>query len=221
MIMLFAWLSQVLYTICFIPQIITNMRNRSASGVSDGLLFGYLNLLAGALFYVFLLDLPLAYKIFVPLQAAAVATLIGQRLWYDDPEEAKQSGALYVGNILLLLAFIPYASSHPIWVGHVGGWALVLFGFLSQAPQIWKVWQTQSVAGFDRRFVLVTFWGSFAELAGALLNHLPMQTILSALRGIVLCTIMLWQFAQYTPQQLTTPRGRGEQGPAHPRRAKH
>ncbi|NDD55846.1 PQ-loop repeat-containing protein [bacterium] len=204
MMSLFAWVSQVLYTVCFLPQIVTNFRAKSGRGMSEYLLLGYLNLLAVTLFYVFLLELPLAYKIFVPLQLTAVLLLIAQRLWYDGPRLAKNLGIMYLVNIALLVGCIPYALENPSLVGNMGGWGNVLFGVLSQSPQAFKVWRERSVMGFDKRFVYMLLAGSLCEFTGAFLCNLPLQTKLTSLRGITFACVFLFQFKLYASARVTS-----------------
>ncbi len=192
-----AWVAYVTYTLCFIPQIITNYRIKSGSGISEFFLFGYLNLHAIFLFYIFLLDLPLPYKFCVPVQLALVLVMIVQRLWYDNAMAAKRMALYYLINIALLLLLIPFALKTPIWFGHLGGWATLGLGYLSQAPQAFKMWRERSVVGFDKTFVYMLLLAGTAEMTGALVGGLPLQTKLAALRVLLFALIFLWQFKCY------------------------
>lgn len=196
-VILCSWVAQIAYTLCFIPQIFTNYRVKCGRGVSEMLLFGYLNLLMFSLFYIFLLDLPMAYKICVPIQLAFVLIMIVQRLWYDAAPLAKTLGMVYLTNLAVVIAAIPFALANPMMIGSIGGWGNVVFGILSQAPQAIKIWQEKSVMGFDKNFVYACFMGGITEFAGALVGALPLQTKISSFRLITFCSVFLWQFKLY------------------------
>jgi uncharacterized protein with PQ loop repeat len=192
-----AWVAYVMYTLCFIPQIITNYRVKSGSAISELFLFGYLNLHAIFLFYIFLLGLPTAYKVCVPVQLSLVLVMILQRLWYDNATAAKRMAIYYLANIALLLLLVPFALENPDWFGNFGGWATLALGYLSQAPQAFKIWRERSVAGFDKTFVYMFLLAGSAEMCGALIGGLPIQTKLAALRVLLFALIFLWQFKLY------------------------
>ena len=192
-----SWIAHVTYTLCFLPQIVTNYRVKSGNAISELFLFGYLNLHAVFLFYVFVFNLPLAYKICVPLQLSLVVVMIAQRLWYDSAVTAKRLAVYYVSNIALLLMLIPVAAGNPALIGNFGGWATVVLGFFSQAPQAFKMWREKSVVGFNKIFVYMMLVAGSAELCGSLVGRLPIQSKLSAIRVILFSCIFLWQFKLY------------------------
>ncbi len=197
-VMMCGWVSQLAYTLCFLPQIATNYRAKSGSGMSDLFLVGYFNLHAVTLFYAFLLNLPMAYKMCVPLQVTFILVLVVQRVWYDKAPFAKQLEIFYLMNIAVLLASVPYALANPIMVGHIAGWGNVTLGLVSQVPQAFKVWREQSVVGFDRSFVYVLLFAGSIELLGAVVGGLPMQTQFSSFRVVAFSLLFLWQFKQYS-----------------------
>ncbi len=196
-VILCAWVSQIAYALCFLPQIVTNYRVKSGNAMSELFLVGYLNLHAATLFYVFLLNLPLAYKMCVPMQLALVLALVIQRLWYASASEAKQLGVVYLANLAGLVALIPYGSNNPVSFGNIAGWGTVTLGFLSQAPQAIKIWRERSVAGFDKIFVYVLLFAGAIEFCGAVIGGLPLQTKLSSSRVVSFSLIFLWQFKQF------------------------
>lgn len=195
----FAWAAQVAYTLCLMPQVFTNYRTKSGKGMSEFLLTGYLNLLCFSMFYVFLLDLPMAYKILVPIQLGCILTMIVQRLWYDDAPLAKKLGMFYLANLAVIFAAIPYAVSNPQVVGAIGGWSMVGCGVFSQAAQALTFWWNKSVEGFNPLFVYACITGGVIELTGAMLGGLPLQTKVSSLRVISFCLLFLWQLKIYAP----------------------
>ena len=193
------WVANTAYVTCYVPQIITNFRLKSGTGVSDGLLIGYLNLQAVTLFYVFLIGLPPAYAILVPIQAIATLTLIIQRLAYDKVHNLSfwRMEIITILNIAAFIVLLPFALRNPYIVGHLGGWGNVIIGGVSWFPQMFKVWRSKSVAGFDIRFVALNFFGGVCELIGAVIGDLPLQTKVSDLRLIILCLMVFGQFALY------------------------
>ena len=193
-VLFFAWVSQVAYTLCFLPQIVTNYRVKSGSGMSELFLIAYLNLHAVTLFYVFLLNLPFAYKMCVPLQVSLILVMIIQRIWYDREQLAKRLSLVYLSNLAILVAFIPYAIDHPMLIGHVGGWGNVVLGLLSQVPQAFKIWRERSVAGFDKSFVYILLFAGLFEFCGAVIGGLPLQTRISSFRVMLFGALFLWQF---------------------------
>jgi hypothetical protein len=199
---LFSWGAQIAYTFCLMPQVVTNYRVKSGTGMSEFLLIGYLNLLSFGMFYVFLLDLPMAYKVCVPIQLACVLIMIVQRLWYDSAPLAKRLAMFYLSNLAVVIAVIPYAMANPAAIGSLGGWGNVAFGFFSQGAQVITLWHRKSVAGFNITFVYACLTGGIIELIGALVGALPVQTKVSALRVISLCSVFLVQFKLYAKRHV-------------------
>lgn len=190
-------LAQLCYFGCLIPQIITNYRQKSGAGVSSFLLIGYLNAYLFLIFYVFCMDLPLPYKVMVPLQTIATCILVAQRLYYDPNPGIKKFWGLYGLNILIFLPAVPYALCSPLELGHVFGWCSFVLAVVNQLPQVVKIHQEKSVAGFNFLFVLFTTAGALLEIAASCITYLPLQTKLMAWRAIILFFIFSWQFYRY------------------------
>jgi uncharacterized protein with PQ loop repeat len=191
------WLAQFFYFIGFIPQLITNYQIKSGKGLSDLFLLAYFNAYATLLFYIFCLDLPTAYKIFVPIESVAVVILIFQRLYYDRSARSKWLCVMYSLNTLLMLAIIPAALLYPHSIGHAGGWInTVIFG-VSLVPQVLKIHYEKSVEGFSFFFVLLIGIAGIIECAASFICGLPFQTTISAFRVIVFFIILCIQFLMY------------------------
>lgn len=185
-----------LYTLCFLPQIIENYRVKSGTGLSDYFLLAYLNTYITLNYYVFCLNLPIAYKIACPAQGIATLILISQRLYYNHSNnqdklsgpkfsDSRFYGLIYITNLLGSLIFIPVAIVYPNHAGHIFGWISFILILLNQMPQVFRVIATKSVAGFSYMFVLITAFAAGIELYTSLALGLPMQTVLSAARGLV------------------------------------
>lgn len=191
------WLPQFFYLACFIPQIFTNYHEKSGHGVSSLLLIGYLNAYLFLLFYVFFIDLPLAYKFMVPLQTLATMILIIQQIYYDAGSSSKKCWVAFGANLAVFALCLPYAFANPLIIGMLFGWMNLIISIIYQLPQIFKIYQEKSVAGFNFLFVLFTGIGAIIELSVSMLIYLPPQTRVSALRAILLCLIFCWQFHNY------------------------
>ena len=190
------WLAMLLYTLGFLPQIIENYRIKSGTGLSDYFLLAYLNTYITLIYYVFCLNLPVAYKIACPAQGIATVILIAQRLYYNqsqdsgNPPSSRFSGSRFYGliygaNLLGSLIFIPVAIMYPTHTGQVFGWISFILILLNQMPQVFRVISTKSVAGFSYLFILIMAFAAGIELYTSLVLGLPMQTILSAARGLI------------------------------------
>lgn len=193
----FLILSQLLYMVCLLPQVVTNYTVKSGTGLSDLFAIGYLNGHFAQLFYVFCLDLPMGYKIFVPVQFSIVLILIFQRLYYDRFVNQTLT-IFYAVNIACALALIPVACKIPLICGVAHGWLALIIFSLSQIPQIYKLYSTRSVEGFSFMFVVVMGVGSVLELLGSLFLGLPTQTIFNAIRNTSFVVACLGAFFLYS-----------------------
>ncbi len=190
-------ISQIFYTVCFIPQIITNYRFKSGRGVSDGFLFLYLNGYASLLYYIFLLNLPIAYRVLVPLQALFTLVFIAQRLWYDKKVLKNNLTYIFFVNFVAWLCLLFYALANPFVMGNVAGWVTVVVGGVSQLPQVIKIFKEQSVKGFDIKFVYLNLAAGLVEYLAAVIGGLPIQTHFTSLRAALFAVMFLVQFRLY------------------------
>lgn len=191
------WVAMALYTLSFLPQIIENYKVKSGTGLSDYFLLAYLNTYITLIYYVFCLNLPIAYKIVCPAQGIATLILISQRLYYNHSPESKFYGLIYISNLVGSLIFIPIAIIDPTHTGHVFGWISFILILLNQMPQVFRVISTKSVAGFSYMFILIMAFAAGIETYTSLALNLPMQTILSAARGLVYFVIFSVLFLMY------------------------
>ncbi|MFA6535367.1 MAG: PQ-loop domain-containing transporter [Candidatus Babeliales bacterium] len=191
------WLAMMLYTLSFLPQIIENYRLKSGTGLSDYFLLAYLNTYITLIYYIFCLNLPIAYKIACPAQGIATLILIWQRLYYNHSSDSKFYGTIYITNFLISLIFIPLAIMSPTHIGHIFGWISFILILLNQMPQVLRVISTKSVAGFSYMFILIMAFAAAIETYTALALGLPMQTILSAVRGLIYFAIFSVLFLMY------------------------
>ncbi|MFH1254278.1 MAG: PQ-loop domain-containing transporter [bacterium] len=191
------WLAMTLYSLSFLPQIIENYKIKSGTGLSDYFLLAYLNTYITLIYYIFCLNLPIAYKIACPLQFIATLILIGQRLYYNHSSNSSLFGLIYLANLIGSLIFIPIAIMSPNYTGHIFGWISFILILLNQMPQVLKVFSTKSVAGFSYMFILIMAVAAAIETYTALALGLPMQTLLSAARGLIYFVIFSVLFLMY------------------------
>ena len=192
-----AGMSMLLYTLSFVPQIVENYKCRSGTGLSDYFLLAYVHTYMVLLFYIFGLHINIAYKIACPLQAIAVLILVLQRLYYDG-NKAGHMGLMYAANILIYSVFVPIVFFDPIRLGHMFGWISVLLTLVNQVPQIIKIWRSKSVEGFSYILVFVMGLAALCELYSSVSLGLPMQTVISAARGVVYFIVFSFLFCLYT-----------------------
>lgn len=191
------WVAQLFYFVCFVPQIVTNFRVKSGTGMSDLLLAFYFNAYLFLLYYIFGLNLPMAYQVMVPLQTLATIILIVQRVYYAQGAESKRLLRFYLINTAAFVAILPFALQNPVAIAQPFGWLSFVAAFASQAPQVVKIHRQKTVAGFSFGFVFFLGIAAFIELTTAIMVQLPPQTLCSALRGLVMAGIMSLQFVQY------------------------
>lgn len=191
------WFAQFLYTVCFIPQIITNYMLKTGKGLNDLFLFAYLNTVLALLFYAFCVGLPVAYKFFYPMQATAILILILQRLWYDKTSNARLYWLIYMLNVAMPVVFIPYSLGHCGIVGQISGWIFFVISLVAQLPLVVKIAREKSVVGISFLFLLITGIAGIMELYVALVMNLPIQTILGASRVVLFFVIFCIQFLLY------------------------
>ncbi len=190
------WSITLLYTTGMIPQVVLNYRLKSVSGLSDFLLWCYVNGYVAFLFYAFCLQLPLAYRVIVPCGFCVAMTLLFQRFYYANPFPAKLL-ALFSVNTLAVLWVCIYARQQPQLVGEVAGWVNVVAWSIYQLPQAVKVWSRRSVRGFSFLYLSMVALGNVLELSIAVMLGLPRQTVLTDLRSIFFYAVFCCQFWVY------------------------
>lgn len=191
------FIAQILYTVCFIPQLMVNFKNKSGKGLSEFLLIAYLNTYWLLLFYMFALNLPLIYRIMTPVQTVLTYGLIFQRLYYDSSPEVRWWKFFYAVNTGIFLFFIPAACKDPQTIGALFGWLGLAAVLVNQLPQIVKLHRDKRVFDLSFAFIFLTGLAAVFESTGSILGQLPLQTILMATRGVVMCSILAVQYFMY------------------------
>ncbi|MBD3272816.1 hypothetical protein GF385_00495 [Candidatus Dependentiae bacterium] len=192
----FPWTAQVIFFLAILPQVFLNFKQKSTKGLSDFLLIGYFNAYIFYLFYVFSLNLPLAYRIMIPFSFAAVLILIFQRFYYSVFSDFNLK-LFYFFNLLIILFFIPVAIKNNFIIGHIAGWLMMLAWAVYQIPQVIKNYKLRSVNGLSFAWLTILGLGDLIEFAVALFFKLPPQTYLNNLRGIIIYLVFCFQFLRF------------------------
>ena len=190
----FSWFIRSLFWVGLLPQIILNYKYRTTKGISDLMLLGYLTGYISATYYVICLNLPIQYRVMVPLSLATVFIMVLQRLFYDRSVKAL---LLYSGSMLLAFLAIPLAFKYTNFAGHFFGWIAVVIWTIYQIPQIVKIYFQKSIIGFSFFLVTAVGLGNIIECIFAYFAGFPDQSIVSGLRGGLIYAIFVVQFALY------------------------
>lgn len=192
------WIVNAAYFFAILPQIILNYKMKTTRGLSDLYVLGYFNGYVANLLYVYCLDFPIAYRIVGPFSLIAVIFIIFQRFFYKDLKVKSKKFRLYFSDFLLVVLFIPFVIKDPRFAGHVAGWASVIIWCTYQIPQIITIYKRKSVENFS--FILVTAIGigNLLEFLMASFLNYPLQSILIAIRGMIVYVIFCFQFWFYS-----------------------
>jgi len=189
------WFIQGIFWVGLVPQVIKNFNQKSVNGLSSLMLFGYFNGYLATTYYSYCLDLPLAYKVITPLSLATVSIMLGQHFFYDGKFN---SMIYYLISILIAISFIPIAIKHTNFVGNLFGWTSMTIWMTYQIPQVAKIYSTRSVVGFSFFLILVNGLGNLSEVVLSSLLGLPIQSVLSGIRGMMISSIFMMQFFLYS-----------------------
>ncbi|MBD3231961.1 hypothetical protein GF322_04880 [Candidatus Dependentiae bacterium] len=199
------WVSHILFCVALLPQIWVNYKLKSTRGLSDFLIIGYLNGYISYVYYSYLLGLPLAYKVMVPLATFFMLIIAFQRFFYANYTQRKDKYflAFYVFNLAIAIFLMPIAFRDRLSFGYFFGWTMMLVWATYQIPQVVKVFLDKSVHGFSFSLVSLVAFGDMIELIVAIILKLPVPTLLNDFRGILIYLIFSFQFWRYKESQHT------------------
>lgn len=193
------WTAQILYVICFIPQIAENFNRQSERGLSDFLLIGNMNIYLALIFDVFCNGYPYPYKITAILQFFGSVALVCQSFYYDFSRiRAKKMMLCYGANFLVVLACIPLAMRYTQEVGEFCAWFLLLLFSVSFIPQAFKIYRSKSVQGFSFSFITLFAMANFIEYILWGLLDLPLPYMLYTVQNLIMYGVFCVQFFLYT-----------------------
>lgn len=199
------FINQAIYCYSIVALIQNNYRLKTARGLSDALVIGFLNAFIAMLFYFFCLGLPISYRISVIINTILVSIIIGQRFWYDTFSYKKLLGFFYLGNLLTTIAVIPAAFMWPHQVGNTAGWIGLILVIANRIPQIIKIEREKSVYGFSYQFAALLGIAAVMEITIVLRYQLPVQTLLTSSWALLSFFIFSWQFYKFSWKKPTLP----------------
>lgn len=191
------WAALLFYCSCFPPQILTNYRIKSTKGISDAFIWCYYTGYLLMMLYVWGQPFAYAYRIMVPIEAALMGIIIGQKFFYDGLAKSKQFILYLVISTIITLAAAVFLPTHGQIIATTSGWlALAVFTF-NQIPQILKICRSKSTYGFNFLFATFTTIAQLCELIGGAITHIPAPTIVMSVRGIFIYGIYVYLFKKY------------------------
>ena len=202
------WIVLIIASAGILPQIFLNYKMKSTAGLSSTYMSIYCVGHAVHLFYVFCLDLPLAYKIMEPVSSLLVVVLAFQWFFYNKRKVIRHSIKLYSVNFFIIFFLIVLAINFPNKIGHLAGWIGVVIWTTYQLPQVFKIYSKKSVEGFSFAAVLCGGVQNLLGFVATLALGVPLQSVFTALRGLVFFAVFCFQFWIYRKESkpVTIPR---------------
>lgn len=192
------WVAHILYVLCFVPQVFTNIERKSTDGLSNTTIFIYFYGYLIEILYAFFLNLPMALKVMIPAGAGVAGTLVAQRMYYEANHRRRRTAlVIYATAMSVIVALGLLGRHHPIFVGNLAGWIGSCMWLIYQIPQVAKVHRTRSVAGFNFFFILIAITAAVIEVTSGIIIPLPAQSVFNGCRGLLFCGIFIWQFSLY------------------------
>jgi len=193
-----AWIVNIFFFSGLVFQGLHSFRIKCGRGLSDLTLFGYFNGYIAYLYYAFCFNLPIAYRVMIPLCMTTMLVMLAQRFLYAEwCGRDKKMFLLYLLNGLAAILILPHAFKQPWFVGNVAGWIEISIWALYQIPQVFKIHLNKSVIGFSFLLVSMVGIGDTIELIVAISLGMPWQTIINDMRGILIYSIFCVQFWLY------------------------
>lgn len=197
-----AWLVQMFFWLGLLPQLFLNFKMRSTKGMSDMMLFGYLNGYLFNSYYVYCYGLPLAYRVMLPLALVTVLIMVAQRFWYDRDTDNTFLLRSVLASLVIAIVLLPFARVYPMLVGNVAGWIMMIIWATYQIPQVVKISESQSVVGFSLLLVMLIGFGDSLEFLTGIMLGFPIQSLLNSTRGILIFSIFSFQFWHYSQKEI-------------------
>jgi len=194
-----AWLPMILFCAAPLAQMYVNWRRHATKHLSHWTVLLGITGLVCSLLYDHFFCLPFAYRLLHPLILLAWVTLALQEFWYDQGHRSSKGLLASYGLVLLFtIAALFWGQYYPLEVGRMAGWLFTLLYAVFQVPQILKNQKARSVAGLSFWYVSLLGIASCIELGIAYWRLLPLQSILNALRGILVYVLFIYQFLVFS-----------------------
>jgi len=191
------WIVHIISVIGILPQFFLNYKLKSTAGLSNIYILIYLSGYIIHLLYIFCLDLPMAYKVMAPLSFLLVLIIAFQSFFYNKHKVTHRLIRLYCVSFFIIFLLIVLAIFFPNKIGHLAGWISIVIWTIYQLPQVFKIYSKKSIAGFSFITVSITGFQNLLALMATLALGIPLQSVFSALRGLIFFAIFCFQFWIY------------------------
>lgn len=193
-----AWIPMLLFFIAPLAQVYLNWCKHSTKRLSQWTVFLGMSGLVCSLLYDHFLCLPLAYRCMHPFILLAWALLALQEFWYSGRVVVRSSLVYAYGCAGIATAgALFWGQYYPLEVGVGAGWLFTVLYAIFQLPQLIKNQRERSVEGLSFWYVSILGIAAMVELLIAYWRLLPVQSLLSAVRGLLVYCIFLYQFAVF------------------------
>ncbi len=195
--MILIWVSLLLYSGSFIPQIVVNYQIKSARGISDMFIWCYCNGYWLMLLYVFLQPFAYPYRIMVPIETGFMMVLLGQRLYYDGLKKSPGFNLAIIASFVAIFGMLYFVPVHQQLVANITGWISFVAFAINPVPQLIKIFRTKTTFGFSFWFASLTAAAQVFELVGGVIECVPIPTLAMAVRGLIVYVFYWIFFAKY------------------------
>ena len=195
--MILIWVSLLLYSGSFIPQIVVNYQIKSARGISDMFIWCYCTGYLLMLLYVFLQPFAYPYRIMVPIETGFMMVLLGQRLYYDGLKKSPGFNLAIIASFVAIFGMLYFVPVHQQLVANIAGWISFMAFAINPVPQLIKIFRTKTTFGFSFWFASLTAAAQVFELVGGVIECVPIPTLAMAVRGLIVYVFYWIFFAKY------------------------
>lgn len=196
------FIAQACYMICFVPQIIENLRQRSESGLSDAFLINNFNGYVFWGFDIFCNQYPDPYKWTFGIQLIGMSTLIIQRFYYANFSLKKTNimfGFFWL-NAMAALTLIPLSIKYQFLMGECSAWIITILTAAGSISQAIKIQKSASVEGFSYLFMAIFSFASLCEFILCLRHCLSLPYLIYTVQDLCMFVIFTLQFIFFSKQ---------------------
>jgi uncharacterized protein with PQ loop repeat len=194
-----AWVPMLLFCGAPLTQVYVNWRNNSTKVLSQWTVFLGISGLSCSLLYDYFLWLPYAYRLMHPFILGSWMLLALQEFWYSGRSVIRMSLVYSYVSLGIFIGFaVFWGRYYPLEVGVAMGWLFTVLYAVFQVPQLIKNQQEQSVKGLSVWYISLIGCASLVDLGLGYWRLLPLQSVLNALRGVMVYAIFVYQFIRFS-----------------------
>ncbi|KKP25553.1 MAG: hypothetical protein UR14_C0005G0005 [candidate division TM6 bacterium GW2011_GWE2_31_21] len=193
---IFSWLFNFTYLILFFFQIIYVFKKKSVEGISSLMFIFLFGAYLTFAYQTFLFNLPISYKILIPILLLEMLILLIQFFMFDQTRK-KFFMNFFLSVGLINFALLPLVFYLPGLVGTITGWFTILFGALAQIPQILKIYKDKSSDGLSNHFMHILGVASVLEFITSMALDLPLFLKINGARVLVVYLIFYTTFRYF------------------------